>query len=380
MVVCKYFQEGYCRYGQNCRFEHVYGSKYSYHANAPTNQSQPPKQAPGGVTDEQLVQQVQTDVQSALKGGQWLLSCYAPFKKPNFPGLTDLSAEEARLFIYEAKANNTVEQAVAFMNNLTKETRSKYEQLLTTSPHLLRSLYNGEPVSSPFTSGQTPQNVFGQANNASSVFRSAVQDTAKSIFSQATQNVFGSPPAQNQSIFGVQPQNQSQFGAQTQNQSPFGAQTQNQSPFSAQPQSQSTFGAQNVFGSPTPQSIFAQANSSVDPAKSLFAQANSPSDPKSLFAQATAQSQFGTAPASAFKSPFEQPSPFAQSSAFQTNASNAPSNIFGQANVFQQTPGNDPAVYSNINDVSPEDLEMFKADSFKLGFIPEMAPPHALCV
>ncbi|XP_063386696.1 nucleoporin NUP42-like [Cydia fagiglandana] len=365
MVVCKFFQEGYCRYGQNCRFEHIYGSKYSYHANAPTNQSQPQKQAPGGVTDEQLVQQVQTDVQSVLKGGQWLLSCYAPFKKPNFPGLTDLSAEEARLFIYEAKANNTVDQAVAYINNLTKEARSKYEQLLTTSPHILRSLYNGEPVSSPFTTGQTPQNVFGQANNASSVFRSAVQDTAKSIFSQASQNVFGSPPAQNQSIFGVQ----------TQNQSPFGAQTQHQSPFSAQ-QAQSPFCAQNVFGSPA-QSIFAQANSSVDPAKSLFAQANSPSDPKSLFAQATAQSPFGSTPASTFKSPFEQPSPFAQSSnVFQPNAQT----IFGQANVFQQTPGDDPAVYSNINDVSPEDLEMFKADSFKLGFIPEMPPPHALCV
>lgn len=380
MVVCKFFQEGYCRYGQNCRFEHVYGSKYSYHANAPTNQSQPQKQAPGGVTDEQLVQQVQNDIQSALKGGQWLLSCYAPFKKPNFPGLTDLSADEARLFIYEAKANNTVDQAVAYMNNLTKEARSKYEQLLTTSPHILRSLYNGESVSSPFTTGQTPQSVFGQANNASSVFRSAVQDTAKSIFSQASQNVFGSPPAQNQSIFGAQTQNQSPFGAQTPNQSPLGAQsTQNQSPFGAQTQSQSPFGAQNVFGSPnTAQSIFAHANSSVDPAKSLFAQANSPSDPKSLFAAATAQSPFGSASASTFKSPFEQPSPFVQSSnVFQTNA---PTNIFGQANVFQQTPADDPAVYSNINDLSPEDLEMFKADSFKLGFIPEIPPPHSLCV
>ncbi|XP_047992481.1 nucleoporin NUP42-like [Leguminivora glycinivorella] len=379
MVVCKFFQEGYCRYGQNCRFEHVYGSKYSYHANAPTNQNQP-KQAPGGVTDEQLVQQVQNDVQSALKGGQWLLSCYAPFKKPNFPGLADLSADEARLFIYEAKANNTVDQAVAYMNNLSKEARSKYEQLLTTPPHILRSLYNGETISPPFATAQTPQSVFGQANNASSVFRSAVQDTAKSVFSQATQNVFGSPQAQTQSIFGGPAQSQSPFGGQTQSQSPFGAQTQNRSPFGAQPQSQSPFGAQNAFGSPnTAQSIFAQANNSVDPAKSVFAQANTPSDPNSLFAQAaTTQSPFGSAPASTFKSPFEQPSPFAQSSS--TFQSNAPTSIFGQANVFQQTPVDDPAVYSNINDVTPEDLEMFKADSFKLGFIPEIPPPHSLCV
>lgn len=72
--------------------------------------------APSETTDEQLVRQVQTDVQSALNGGQWLLSVYAPFKdKPALPGLADLSPDEARLFIYEAKANNTLEQAVRIL-------------------------------------------------------------------------------------------------------------------------------------------------------------------------------------------------------------------------------------------------------------------------
>lgn len=31
MTVCKFFQQGSCRFGQNCRFEHIYGSKFSYH-------------------------------------------------------------------------------------------------------------------------------------------------------------------------------------------------------------------------------------------------------------------------------------------------------------------------------------------------------------
>lgn len=70
--------------------------------------------AQAGVTDEQLVNQVLLDVQATLKGGQWILSCYSPYKeKPNFPGITDLSMEEARLFIYEAKANNNLDQAVS---------------------------------------------------------------------------------------------------------------------------------------------------------------------------------------------------------------------------------------------------------------------------
>lgn len=64
--------------------------------------------------DEQLVTQVQADMQSALRGGQWILSSYSPFKeKPVFPGISDLSPEEARLFIYEAKNSNNLEQAVS---------------------------------------------------------------------------------------------------------------------------------------------------------------------------------------------------------------------------------------------------------------------------
>ncbi|KAI8439078.1 hypothetical protein MSG28_012943 [Choristoneura fumiferana] len=313
----------------------------------------PPQAAPqaSGVTDEQLMQQVQSDVQSALKGGQWLLSCYAPYKeKPVFPGIPDLSPEEARLFIYEAKSNNNVEQAVAYMDNLTKEQKSKYEQLLTTnSPDIikvLRSLYKGEASSSPFN-GQTP-NTFASQSNPSSIFRGAIQnqnipfaqnaqsifaqanksvfnqvgqDTAKSIFSQASQNVFGSQPSQN--AFGSQPSQN--FGSQpAQNQSPFGA---------------------------------------PDAAKSIFAQANT--------------SPFESAPPT-FKSPFEQPSPFAQNTGnvFQKSE---PSSVFGQA-AFQSTPVDDPGVYSNMNDLSEDDVQKFKADSFTLGFIPEIPPPHSLCI
>lgn len=49
----------------------------------------------------------------AEKGGQWLLSCYAPFKeKSAFPGFEDHSFEEIRLGYYEAVKNGTVEQYV----------------------------------------------------------------------------------------------------------------------------------------------------------------------------------------------------------------------------------------------------------------------------
>lgn len=89
---------------------------YCVSANLPQQNQQTP--APTVVTDEQLVNQVQSNIQAALKGGQWIFSSYAPFnEKPGFPGLTDLSPEEARLFMYEAKANNTVDQAVSNKSN-----------------------------------------------------------------------------------------------------------------------------------------------------------------------------------------------------------------------------------------------------------------------
>lgn len=51
-----------------------------------------------------LIKSVATDVEAVDKGGQWLLSCYAPFKdKPAIAGFEDLSFEEVRLGYVEAQ-------------------------------------------------------------------------------------------------------------------------------------------------------------------------------------------------------------------------------------------------------------------------------------
>ncbi|KAM3957505.1 uncharacterized protein ACR2FA_008470 [Aphomia sociella] len=383
MVVCKYFQQGCCRYGQNCRFEHVYGSKYSYNAN-------PPAQTSSGISDE-LLNQVQSDIQAALKGSQWILSSYSPFKeKPIFPGLSDLSPEEARLFIYEAKVQNNLDQAIAYMNNHFKEMRYKYEQLLQLTPAIvkvLRSIYRGEKVSSPFANTQnTGFNATGQ--NAASVFRNATQNNSvfgstnnvgtnnTSIFGQNQNNAFGAPNTNNTAAKSIFAQaSQSVFGS---NQTSFG-QNQPANNFVQNPtatnfgqnQTANNFGqnqaANNIFGSP----------SQTAAAKSIFAQAS-----QDIFGgnqTVSPQNVFGNASQSVFGS---QPTPFGQN---QSNAFATQPNIFQEQkpsvfNVFEQPNTDDVGVYSAMDDISQEDMEDFKSDEFKLGFVPDVAPPRGLCV
>ncbi|XP_072944620.1 uncharacterized protein [Epargyreus clarus] len=358
MIVCKFFQQGNCRYGQSCRFEHIYGSKYSYHA--PTNA--PVQQSPA-VTDEQLVNQVQSDVQAALKGGQWILSCYAPFKeKAILPGISDLSPEEARLFIYEAKANNNIDAAIAFLNNQTQETRSKYEQLLQPTVNMmkaLRSLYNGETIQSPFT---THNQGFGSASNtATSIFRGAVQSSGfgqstapnNSIFGQTSPNVFNTQ--QNTGIFGSQPDAAKSIFASAN---------------------------KNVFAPTQPTNIFQTAQ---DTAKSIFSQATQnvfgstqPTNqaPSNVFA--VSEPMFGQT--DVFKQNpvadvFAVPT---QTSVFQIS-DKPTTNVFGTVNPPQNSYMNEDAIYSKMEDLSQSDIEAYESPAFKLGFVPELPPPASLC-
>ncbi|XP_068617908.1 nucleoporin NUP42-like [Battus philenor] len=346
MVVCKFFQQGYCRYGQNCRFEHVYGSKYSYHA--PTTQTQP-AQTTNVVTDEQLVNQVQCDIQAALKGGQWIISSYAPFKeKPIYPGLSDLSPEEARLLIYEAKANNNLEQAVAYMDNLFLESRRKYEQLLqptVNTINILRSLYKGENAM------QASSQTLNANNNASSIFRSAVNNTNTSVFNQNA----------NTSIFGQSPDNGAAKSIFAQaNQATFGQPNPVMFPNSSEPKSLFAQENQKIFGQ-TPvnaASIFANASQNIFSKSEAFAQSNS------------------TFPSQPSENIFQRPD--VPSNVFQKTE---PQSIFGAANnIFEQEKSVNDNFYSNIEDLTPADLEAYKSNEFKLGSIPEVPPPQSLCV
>lgn len=166
MVVCKFFLQGYCRYGYTCKFEHqlngknfVYKcSKYyillivvadTYTSSKPNkiqltsilwqsqlsksqdhsqsnttyhkqnniifdSQDNKPPNTSANVDVETLIKAVINDMTAFEHSKQWLLSCYGPFKeKPVFPGFEDYSFEEIRLGFYEAIKNGNIEQYVS---------------------------------------------------------------------------------------------------------------------------------------------------------------------------------------------------------------------------------------------------------------------------
>lgn len=263
------------------------------------------------------------------------------------------------------------------MNNMVKEAHHKYEQLLQPTVAIikvLRSIYKGEIVSSPFTN---VQNSFANSNNAaSSIFRSAAQNT--SAFGQNSSSVFGGSAPTN--VFGQSQNNsaaKSIFAQATQSafgQAPtpagnnfFGA-SPNSSPDNSAAKSIFAQASQNIFG--------ANQQSTQSNAASVFASANQGIFGSDPFGQKQNNSPFANPQNVAQSDPFKQ-SPFSNSQTSSVFQTQKPSG-FG-TNVFQQQTTDEVGIYSDIDSLSPEDLEDFRSDEFKLGFIPEVPPPKTLC-
>lgn len=201
------------------------------------------------------------------------------------------------------------------------------------------------------TNIQQPQqsNFFGVENAATTadqnIFGVGVVDTAgvttnQSIFGSAQENIFGNQQTQSQNVFGGQ--TQTAFGAVA-NQQPqpadvasgiFGAAVSQQS-------STAGFGFQSETAQTTVQSQLS------------FATTNQPQ-----------QSTFGTNTANVF-----QAQPQQQSSSQSVEVGSPLTSVDAESTV-----------YSKIENLSTENLERFKANTFELGKIPTVPPPRGLCV
>ncbi|PTB61952.1 hypothetical protein BBK36DRAFT_1130464 [Trichoderma citrinoviride] len=403
MAVCRFYQQGYCKFGNSCRYEHP-------NAGGNRNQSSNRFGALGGANtggnDNALSKYsiapevIEKDLTS--EAPQWILSAYAPGRDaPDqlFGGYPrEQSFEELRLHYLAGKASGNEQQALNEAQQLYQNAKQQMESAARNPMEAARFIVEGEnrhpnrhDICREGTQG-APFGVFSvgrRPNAAASPFggNTATQTTASAFgqpaalgqrpnpFGQPSQSAFGQPtqpslafgqPAQTASAFG-QPQTTSAFGqpsALGAKPSPFGAPAFGQAPQpNAQPsafgQSQtqaSAFGQPSQLGQkPNPfgsaagagASPFGATNAGPSPAANPFGSSQGPSAPNPFGSSISNQpnnapSAFAQPAQPAAASPFGQPSaPAANPFASANQGPAAPAaNPFAQQQQQPSQPNN----------------------------------------
>ncbi|XP_017049079.2 ras-interacting protein RIP3-like [Drosophila ficusphila] len=395
MVVCRFFQQGSCRYGTKCHNEHFDVKQY-----------------------------LKADMESSLNGKMWPFSAYGPFKdKANFPNfIEDQSFEEVRFLCYEAKRLNSFDQFAQQFNREVMEATNKMKTMLQMSPQILDVMIKIHEAPEGGTVSAAPQqpsnpfaaaapatnssasifgkptlstgNIFGnvstQPNNANSIFGGsmATANPGNSIFgggaaAAGATSVFGQPQQQQPQPAGQAFQGGNLFAqAQVQpaNPSPFGGFQQQQQPQAA-----------GIFGQPanTNLGIFGQAaqqQAQAQPPSGLFAQAAAstfPNQQQQLQQQQMQQQQMQQQQQQQMQQ--QQQQQMQQQQQQQLQMQQQQQQMMQQQQMLQQqqqpqaTNEAHSSVYSRMADLNEQEIEAFKADQFLSGALPFKPPPRELC-
>lgn len=423
MVLCKFFQQGTCRFGSKCHNEHF-----------------------------DVRQVVKTDVESAINGRQWPLSTYGPFKdKPSIPNfIEDRLFEEVRLLCYEAKQKNVFEQFHSQFTKEVMEANNKMKALLQMTPEIVDVVikcydapatgFGGDTQAAEKTNpfglsvnaassagsifakptGQSvsaSSNIFGNSNfgnstnTGSGIFGGSANSQPSLNQAQQQNSIFGQAAKTTNSIFGGASSNLQQtsniFSNQQQQPSVITgnlfSQTQQQNPTSGsglftQQQQPSVFGqtqqSGNLFAQQQSGNMFSQVSvQQPQQQQNIFSQAAVPTN-NGMFGQVSTQNLQQQQQGSIFAQNYQRDqsqNTFNQSMHQQQNTQ-AP-NMFQQPqqSVVHEQPlppsgfvKKDElqtvglSVYSRLEDLSAEEIEAFKAETFLPGKLPCNPPPREL--
>ncbi|XP_055639692.1 uncharacterized protein LOC129777449 [Toxorhynchites rutilus septentrionalis] len=308
MVICTYFQSNNCRFGSKCNKDHI-----------------------------DLSTVIKSEVDATLKGNQWPLSCFGPFKEnkcvPNF--IEDYSFEEIRMMYLDAKMQNNIPAHQMQLLQMINEAKQKMQWLAATNREamsVLVDLYNQQGESSAPTGQSNPfaapavgnatvptTNIFGSDNASSSAFST-----------NQSANIFGAVPNQPVgNIFGNSAPGTSLGGnIFTKPQGTTGGTFA--LPSLGQQQNSSGVFAPSVFGA-TGASLFTQNQPQAQTGGSIFGGTVSSSS-SNLFAQSSQQSIFGQSATNQniFAAATQQPQ--ANVSPFNPTPAPAATNLFTSTN------------------------------------------------
>ncbi|KAK7423189.1 hypothetical protein QQZ08_009185 [Neonectria magnoliae] len=352
MTLCKFFQQGNCRFGSSCRFEHPNAGN-SYNNNG--NRNQPANRfgalsggAPAAQTPAEkyniTMDAIERDLTAELPG--WILSAYAPGRdapEQLFGGYPrEQSFEELRLHFMIGKAAGNEQQALNEAQELYANAQQQMQNALRNPREaidFLTSAENKHPnrldicregtQGAPFGEflvGKRPKSIVPEAStqapnpfatgNTASPFGGGAPATQTSAFGKPSTLGQQANPFGTNSFAQQAPQPTSGFGQ---------AAAQGPSPFGQPSQAPSTFGQPSALG----------AKPSPFGAPSL-AVPSQPINQGSAFGQPSQLGQ-NASPFAASANPNNNLSPFASA------ANNAPAaNPFGAPSVQNNTQGANP--------------------------------------
>ncbi|KZT29505.1 hypothetical protein NEOLEDRAFT_605845 [Neolentinus lepideus HHB14362 ss-1] len=345
MVVCQYYMQGRCKFGNSCRNEHPRdGRGHGAFGNSSWNSGGNQK-VPVPFSMETMTKDMTPQVDKPM----WPLSSYGPAKhEPLLVAGLDESPEELRVkAMLELKSGTVNEyikyeaEKIAAADQIYVNARAHVKEAYDQASKI--SMANSEAAGGSGLGTRSSQSAFGSSTfgntSSSSVFGANIPSTtttpafgkpllasafgqshqqqSSSIFGQPKQSssVFGQPQPPSTSIFGQPQQSASAFGQPQQSASAFGQPQQSTSAFGQPWQSTSAFGqpqqSPSAFGQPQPStSAFGQ------PSTSVFGQSQSSTSAFGQPQQSTTTSVFGQPPqgqtASAFGQPQQSASAFGQ--------------------------------------------------------------------
>ncbi|KAJ5930309.1 hypothetical protein N7466_005802 [Penicillium verhagenii] len=386
MVVCTFFQQGRCKFGDRCKFEHPgqgtagsSGNRFGalaaggFGSQGSRQNNQPAESYNLNAKDIKL------DLTAGEGRPQWIFSAYAPLKdlpRQLFGGdRREQSMEEMRLRHYQAAAAGNANQALQEAEALYHESVKQMEDALNDPNGAIQYIIQGgkeHPNRIDIVNGNTGSNV-NQAQSAGQTFGQPSVPAPANAFGSATPAPFGQPSPFGKPTSSLgQPSAFGQPSTLGQNPSPFGqpsaigGQTAFGKPGFGQPEltqpvtNQPTFG-QSGFGQPTAPaapfggapasaSPFGVVNQNANPSPFAAARQNPNPSPFGAVNQNPNPSPFGAVKQNPNPSPFgvvnqnANPSPFGQPAAQQPAAPSPFGQPSGTAGTFGQ-PSQNPSPF-----------------------------------
>ncbi|XP_070534282.1 nucleoporin NUP42-like [Ptychodera flava] len=237
MVICRYYLEGRCRYGNQCRFEHPskdQGSGYNqqwrggggggggrnpnqwtrrvgFSEPFPQNQNRfapLASQQTGTIDKTQILETMKRDMEEWESSNMWIFSSYSLSKtQKTLPGMDDVSPEELRYYTYEAKRLGKFPQYEQNIIQAANNVQRQWNDLKTPDPQLKTN------VIQVYLGNHNAPTVFSNSVSTLALLNGSTSDAGLSSMgtslmgqTQATSGFFGQSvgtgPSSSQSTFG----------------------------------------------------------------------------------------------------------------------------------------------------------------------------------